>query len=143
MAGLVLGVHTYKEGYEEGCSLGYLSPRSLSNSIQLALLQAEVGAVTSRCPLQYSLLCNSVKRGSGGTEHSWFCQAGWDWLRTLPCSTFLHPWSCHPDKMTQPGLHAFSNRFCLLTVAVRIGARLVPHRVSPFPELSDMPAVLA
>lgn len=88
MGGLVMVVHTYKEDYEEGCSLGYLSPKLLSSSIQLALLQAEAGADTSRCPLQYSLLCDAVKRDSGGTEHSWFCQAGWDWLRTLHAPHF-------------------------------------------------------
>lgn len=114
MGRLVMGVHTFKEGYEQGCSLGYLSPRPCSNSVH----QAEAGADTSNT----HLLCNSVKRDSGGTDHSWFCQAGWDWLRTLLCTILLHLWGYHPDKMTQHGLHAFSNRFCLLTVAVRIDA---------------------
>lgn len=135
-----------KECYEEGFSLGYLSPRPRSSSIQLVLLEAEAGADTSRCPLQYSLLCNAVKRDSGGTENSWFCQAGWDWLRTLPHTTFLHPWSYQlSSRQNDPTWAAcifkqvlFAHSGCQNRYRC-----LVAHCVSPFPELSNMPAVLA
>lgn len=137
MAGLVMGVHTFKEGYEQECSLGYLSPRPCSNSVQLALHQAEAGADTSNT----HLLCNSVKRDSGGTDHSWFCQAGWDWLRTLLCTVLLHLWSYHPDKMTQQT--GFKQVLFAHSGCQNRYRCLVPHCVSPFPELSDMPAVLA
>lgn len=74
MGGLVMGVHSQEEGYEEGCSLGYLSPgpRKQLNPI---------GPALSR-----------------------------DWGRYLQMSP--------PILMIQPGLDAFSDRFCLLTVAV-------------------------
>lgn len=50
----------------------------------------------------------------------------------------------HPEKMTQPGLHIFSTRFCLLTtVGKTIADVSVAHCMPPFPELSDMPAVMA
>lgn len=46
----------------------------------------------------------------------------------------------HPDKM----LHIFSAQFCLLVMADETTADiLVAHCVSSFPELSDMPAVMA
>lgn len=104
------GISTFKEvqSPEQSDVIGCASSRGWGRDLQMSSPNA--------------LLCNAVKREPRGAEHFWVCKVGWDWLGTLPCIRFLPSWSYHPDKMTRPGLHAFSARFWLLMMADKTAA---------------------